>query len=87
MKQFKEVNSTRYKIVQIGLFGSVARGIIDKESDMDIVVVLGKPDIFNLIGIKQDLEEEFQRHVDIVRYQEKMNPFPRRRIEREAIYV
>jgi len=87
LKRFKELNSSRYNIVKIGLFGSVAGERFDQESDIDIVVVLSKPDMFNLIGIKQDLEEEFQRHVDIVRYRERMNPFLRRRIEREVIYV
>ena len=60
---------------------------LHERSDLDIVVVLGKPDMFNLIGIKQDLEEAFQRHVDIVRYREKMNLFLKKRIENEAIYV
>jgi hypothetical protein len=87
LKRFKELNSSRYNIVKIGLFGSVAGERFDQESYIDIVVVLSKPDMFNLIGIKQDLEEEFQRHVDIVRYRERMNPFLRRRIEREVIYV
>lgn len=87
LKRFKEVNSERYNIVRIGLFGSGARDGFGEKSDIDVVVVLRKPDMFNLIGIKQDLEEEFQRHVDIVRYRERMNPFLRRRIEREAVYV
>jgi hypothetical protein len=43
--------------------------------------------MFNLIGIKQDLEEEFHRPVDIVRYREKMNRFLKRRIEKEVVYV
>ena len=34
-----------------------------------------------------DLEENFQRHVDIVRYRDKMNPFLKKRIENEAVYV
>jgi len=41
----------------------------------------------SLIGIKQDLEERFRCHVDVVRYREKMNPLLRKRIEREAVYV
>ena len=41
----------------------------------------------SLVGIKQDLEEVFKRHVDIVRYRDKMNPFLRKRIEKEAVYV
>ena len=58
-----------------------------KESDIDIVVELKRPDLFHIIGIKQDLEEQLHRSVDIVRYRNKMNGFLRRRIEKEAVYV
>jgi len=84
---FKEINAERYNIVRLGLFGSGVHDRCEEESDVDIVVVLAKPDLFNLIGIKQDLEEAFQRHVDIVRYREKMNPFLKKRIDKEALYV
>ena len=73
--------------MNIGIFGSSARGDAHERSDVDIVVELERPDLFHLIGIKQDLEEKLNRHVDIVRYREKMNAFLKRRIEREAIYA
>ncbi len=85
--RFKEINAERYHIVQLGLFGSGVHDRCEEESDVDVVVVLSKPDLFDLIGIKQDLEETFQRHVDIVRYREKMNPFLKKRIDKEALYV
>ena len=84
---FKEINAEKYNIVRLGLFGSGVHERHGEKSDVDIVVVLGKPDLFNLIGIKQDLEEVFQRHVDIVRYREKMNPLLKKRIDKEALYV
>jgi predicted nucleotidyltransferase len=87
LRQFKKLKGNDYDIVRIGLFGSVARYMIDDQSDIDVVVVLGKPDMFNLIGIKQDLEEEFKRSVDLVRHRETMNPFLKKRIEKEAVYV
>ena len=87
LKRFKRFNADRYNIVRLGLFGSGARDICDEESDIDVVVVLSKPDMFNLVGIKQDLEKKIQRHVDIVRYTHKMNPFLKKRIEKEAVYV
>jgi predicted nucleotidyltransferase len=49
--------------------------------------VLAKPDMFDLIGIKQDLEEELNCRVDLVRYGEEMNPFLKRRIDGETLYV
>jgi hypothetical protein len=60
---------------------------MNEQSDIDIVVELEDPDMFNLISIKQDLEEELNRAVDIVRYREKMNAFLKAKIEKEAIYV
>lgn len=87
LKEFKSINGDRYKIVRLGLFGSGARDMFREQSDIDVVVVLKEPDAMSLVGIKQDLEEVFMRHVDIVRYRDKMNPFLRKKIEKEAIYV
>ncbi|MBN1841067.1 MAG: nucleotidyltransferase domain-containing protein [Deltaproteobacteria bacterium] len=87
LRRFKEVNKDRYEIIRIGIFGSAARDNMDEQSDIDVVVELGKPDLFYLIGIKQDLEEKFHRTVDIVRYRERMNAFLKGRIDKEAVYV
>ena len=85
--QYKERNRKKYSIINIGLFGSASRRAMNEQSDIDIVVELEDPDMFNLISIKQDLEEELSRPVDIVRYREKMNAFLKAKIEKEAIYV
>jgi predicted nucleotidyltransferase len=87
LRRFKEMNQEKYDILKIGLFGSAARNSMNEKSDIDVVVELGKPDLFNLIGIKQDLEEQFHKPVDIVRYREKMNAFLKHRIDKEAVYV
>jgi uncharacterized protein len=87
LKQYKKRNQKKYSIINIGLFGSASRTTMNEKSDIDIVVELEDPDMFNLISIKQDLEEELNRPVDIVRYREKMNIFLKARIEKEAIYV
>jgi hypothetical protein len=85
--QYKEMNKDRYQILRLGFFGSAARDSMDEESDIDVVVELSEPDLFKLIGIKQELEEMLHRPVDIVRYRDKMNAFLKRRIDREAVYV
>ena len=54
---------------------------------IDVVVELERQDLFALIGIKQDLEDQLHRQVDVVSYREKMNRFLKTRIETEAIYV
>jgi len=87
LRRYKEIKGDKYNIVRIGLFGSVARDASNEKSDIDVVVILKRPDMFNLVGIKQDLDEIFQKRVDLIRYREKMNPFLKKRIEKEAIYV
>lgn len=87
LRGYKEVKGVKYNIVRIGLFGSVARDESNEKSDIDVVVILKRPDMFSLVGIKQDLDEIFQKRVDLVRYRKNMNPFLKKRIEKEAIYV
>ncbi|MBW1727515.1 MAG: nucleotidyltransferase domain-containing protein [Deltaproteobacteria bacterium] len=87
MRGFVNSNRDRYEIIRIGVFGSAARDKMDEQSDVDIVVELEKPDLFYLVGIKQDLEEKFHRPVDIVRYRDRMNAFLKKKIDKEAVYV
>ena len=85
--RFMEINQQKYNIIRIGLFGSAARDNIREQSDIDVVVELETQDLFDLIGIKLDLEEQLSQQVDIVSYRDKMNNFLKRRIEKEAVYV
>ena len=87
LKLFKETNQHKYNIIRIGLFGSGARDNIQEQSDIDVVVELKTQDLFDLIGIKLDLEEQLSQQVDVVSYREKMNEFLKRRIDNEAVYV
>ena len=87
LRNFIALNRDRYEIIRLGVFGSAARDDMNEESDIDVVVELGKPDLFYLVGIKQDLEEKFRRRVDIVRYRDTMNGFLKKRIDKEAVYV
>ena len=77
LRGFLEMNRDRYEIIRIGIFGSAARDRVNEQSDIDVVVELGKP----------DLEEKFHRPVDIVRYRDRMNAFLKKRIDKEAVYV
>ena len=85
--KFFNLKKDEFGIIRIGVFGSVARDEITDTSDVDVVVELGQPDLFTLIGVKQELEELLQRPVDVVRYREKMNAYLKKQIEREAVYV
>lgn len=87
LKKFKEENKNKYHIESLGVFGSVAKNKSNDNSDIDVVVKLTKQDLFEIIGIKQELEEKLQTPVDIVSYREKMNAFLKKRIDEEAFYV
>lgn len=87
LRSFIALNRDRYEIIRLGVFGSAARDDMNEQSDIDVVVELGKPDLFYLVGIKQDLEERFRMPVDIVRYRDTMNGFLKKRIDKEAVYV
>ena len=85
--KFKEETKNKYHIERLGVFGSVARNAANANSDIDIVVVLKRQDLFEIIGIKQVLEENLNTPVDVVSYREKMNSFLKKRIDKEAVYV
>jgi predicted nucleotidyltransferase len=85
--QFRQERQDEFGIVRIGIFGSTARDTFSSDSDVDVVVELYEPDLFKLVGIKQELETLLERPVDIVRYREHMNRFLKERIEEEALYA
>jgi len=85
--KYKEEVAEQYNILTIGIFGSIARDEAGKDSDVDVVVRISEPDLFMLVGIKNDLEERLRRPVDIVTYSDTMNPFLKKRIDNEAVYV
>jgi predicted nucleotidyltransferase len=87
ISQFKAENLNRYGIKKIGIFGSAALNATGSASDIDVVVELEKPDMFCLIGIKQDLEALLNMPVDIVRYRNSMNKYLKQRIDTDAVYV
>lgn len=87
IKEYKYVTKYKRNLNTIGIFGSIAKDEFTDTSDIDIFVELKAPKMFDLIGIKQDLENLFHKHVDIIMLRKKMNQFLRERIEQEGINV
>ena len=59
----------KYGVIRASLFGSAVRGDFNKKSDIDLLITLKKDsDLFDYIGLKQDLEEKLNRQVDLVEY-------------------
>jgi predicted nucleotidyltransferase len=59
----------RYGVKRIGLFGSCVRGEMREDSDIDILVEIGKDiSLLDFVGIKLEIEETLGRKVDLVEY-------------------
>ncbi|MBS3140480.1 nucleotidyltransferase family protein [Candidatus Woesearchaeota archaeon] len=59
----------KYGVKKAGIFGSYARGEQKKRSDIDILAQIPKSvNLYDFIGIKQDLEEALGKKVDLVTY-------------------
>jgi uncharacterized protein len=87
LRNYQKDVADQYNILTIGIFGSTARGKEGEYSDIDVVVRIPKPDLFMLAGIKNDLEKRLCRPVDIITYRDTMNPFLKKRIDKEAVYA
>jgi predicted nucleotidyltransferase len=87
LRQFKRDYAQQYGILEIGVFGSLARDESREDSDVDICIKTRTPNPYALVHIKELIEARVNRPVDIVRVREKMNPFLKERIERDAHYV
>jgi uncharacterized protein len=60
---------TQAGVTKAALFGSYARGTNTQESDVDILVELPEEaTLFELGGLKVDLEETLQKKVDVLTY-------------------
>jgi len=67
LKELKPTITARYKVKEIGLFGSFVRGEQKENSDIDLLTEFDEnADLFDLIGLELYLEDMFKRAVDIV---------------------
>ena len=87
LKDFKNHHAEEYGILLLGIFGSVARDEAKETSDVDIVLKTKTPDPYNIVHIRDDLEKQLHHRVDVVRIRDNMNPFLKKRIEKEVVYV
>ncbi len=87
LRDFKQNFADKYGILEIGIFGSIARDEARDDSDVDVCIKTKTPNPFMLVHIKEEIESLVRKHVDIVRVRKKMNPFLKERIEKEGVYV
>ncbi len=77
----------KHHVIKAGIFGSFAKAEATEESDVDILVELGKEiSLLDFVGIKLELEDALQRDVDLVEYQ-SIKPALREQILSEEIRI
>jgi uncharacterized protein len=79
--------AAQYGASDVRVFGSVARGEADEDSDIDLVVRMAPGrSLFDVGGLVMDLQDLLGRHVDVVT-DNGLRPRMRQRILREAVPV
>ncbi|MCX6791073.1 MAG: nucleotidyltransferase family protein [Candidatus Gribaldobacteria bacterium] len=74
-------------VQKAALFGSQARGEATKKSDVDLLVKLPKRfGLFEMGGLKMDLEEALNKKVDLVEYS-VVHPLLKKQILKEQIPI
>ena len=58
--------SSEYGVKKIGIFGSVVNGVLNEESDVDIVVELTDYDAFKFLSLTEYFEKRLGRKVDVL---------------------
>lgn len=77
----------RYPVKRAALFGSVVRGEMKADSDIDILVEVDKSlNLLDFIGIKQEIEDTLERRVDLVEY-ETIKPLVRAAVLKEQVVI
>ena len=74
----------KYRVEQIGLFGSYARDEATESSDIDIFVKM-EPSLFDMVAIKNQIEHDLNKKVDIIREHKNIKPFLLQTIKKDLI--
>ncbi|MDY6964943.1 MAG: nucleotidyltransferase family protein [Halobacteriota archaeon] len=83
----KDELKNRFKVREIGVFGSYVRGEQKEGSDIDLLVEFEKDaDLFHLTGLSIFLEETLNHKVDVIS-QKSLREELKESIQREALYV
>lgn len=85
IRQYLKGNAERLGIRKMGIFGSVARGEQNEQSDLDVFVDIQDPDYFVLCDIHDELEKLCGCKVDLVHIHRFLRPLLLKNIEKDAI--
>lgn len=86
IKANEDYITSQFEVKSLRLFGSLARNQQRESSDVDICVEM-PPDMFQLIGLKQYLEELLGCDVDVIRMHRNIDNFLLNQFEKDGIYI
>ncbi|GAB5047458.1 nucleotidyltransferase family protein [Thermodesulfovibrio sp. TK110] len=87
IRELKPVLHEKYKVREIGIFGSYVRGEQKKKSDLDILVDFYEvPDLWSFIELQDFLSKELKVKVDLV-MKSALKPYIGKIILQEVIYI
>lgn len=87
LSEFKSQFGDKFGIIRLGIFGSVARGENNENSDIDIVVEVEKPSLTIMYEIEQSLKALFNCNIDLVRYRQSLRPLFKSNIQKDVVFV
>ncbi|NCO83241.1 MAG: nucleotidyltransferase family protein [Nitrospirae bacterium] len=89
LKEHKDEVIQKYRVSELGIFGSFVRGEQKKGSDIDILVEFNErniPGLLKLIEMERYLEKLLRKKVDLVR-KGGIRPELRKIIMKEVVYI
>ncbi len=87
LRQKKPILRERFKVKEIGIFGSFVRGEEKDTSDLDILVELERPvGLIKFVGLQNYLSDELGEKVDLVT-KSALKPRIKKNILSEVVYV
>jgi predicted nucleotidyltransferase len=77
-----------FGVINIGIFGSYAKGTQRSDSDIDMVIEIekSKKNIHSFMQLKRFLEKEFSKKVDLG-FEHTLKPIIKEKIKGDIIYV
>ena len=87
LKKLKPLLKEKYRVKEIGIFGSYLRGEEKSSSDLDLLVEFSRPvGLFDFLRLEDFLTQRLGVKVDLV-MKNALKPRLKDRIIKEAVYV
>jgi predicted nucleotidyltransferase len=87
LKKDKQFLKDNYGVVTIALFGSYAKGMENRDSDVDFMVEFKEPSYSLLMGLYSYLEDRLNSKIEIVRKGPHLSDRFLNNIKNDLIYV